>query len=238
MSVRTRFAVWVCLAVTVEGRGWAEPTQGREDWIEDPYAEHVTRGNELRLGTVVGFLYGERVDALALGVQLAAGHRFDRLALSSEVSAMTLEALGGENLTLGHAERLGVIARYDLARLGSRWLGANSMLGLYVEGGAAVAWNHWYTPSETEAPRVVPADTKRVEGQVGFGVALDHRFQEPVGAPRRVAWFLGWRLALAPHDSDAATVCRGTSCRAAEPMPSARFIDRSMLFQSSMAMTW
>jgi hypothetical protein len=87
--------------------------------------------------------------------------------------------------------------------------------------------------------RVVPDDTKRVEGQVGFGVSLDHRLQQPIGFPHRIGWFLGWRIAMAPHAADTSTVCRGVVCRASAPPPEDdRFIDRSMLFQSSLVATW
>jgi hypothetical protein len=144
-------------------------------------------------------------------------------------------------IRLGDAERLGAVARYDVVRLGPTIVGGNSLLALYVEGGAAVAWNHWYLPAFDEPARFVPADTKRVEGQLGFGVSIDHRLQEPIGFPHRIGWFLGWRLALVPHDSEPQTACRGTTCRSEVSMPgtsSDRVIDRSMLFQSALFVTW
>jgi hypothetical protein len=232
--------VIVCLGVTGPRVGWADPAH--VDWVEDPYAPHVTRGTTVRLGTAVGFLYRELIDVTALGATLAVGQRFGRLTIESELDLLTLQDPGGSSLRLGDAERLGVVARFDVVRVGPRWVGGNSLLALYVEGGAAVAWNHWYAPAADEAPRVVPGDTKRVEGQVGFGVALDHRLQEPIGFPHRIGWYLGWRLAMAPHAADAALVCRGTTCRTVQAMPedhvTDRFTDRSMLFQSSLAVTW
>ncbi len=226
----------VCLGITGPGVGWADPAH--VDWVDNPYAPHVTRGTTARLGTAVGFLYGERLDAFAIGLTTAVGQRFGRLAIEAELAYLTLQANGPSNLRLGDAERLGVIARFDVIRLGSRWVGANSMLAFYVEGGAAVAWNHWYPPAADEAMRVVPQDSKRVEGQAGFGIEIDHRLQEPIGFPHRIGWFLGWRLALTPHASDPATVCRGVTCRSAPAMPEERFTDHSMLFQSSLAVTW
>jgi hypothetical protein len=228
--------VIVCLGVTGPRVTWAGPAHG--DWVEDPYAPHVTRGTTVRLGTAVGFIYGELVDVTALGATTAVGQRFGRLTLESELDLLTLQAKGGSSLRLGDAERLGVVARFDVLRIGPRWVGGNSLLSFYVEGGAAVAWNHWYRPAADEAMRVVPEDTKRVEGQVGFGVALDHRLQEPIGFPHRIGWFLGWRFAMAPHAADVALVCRGQACRVAQAMPEDRFTDRSMLFQSSLAVTW
>jgi len=89
-----------------------------------------------------------------------------------------------------------------------------------------------------EPSRIVPADTKRVEGQAGFGIELDHRLAGADRVPARIGWFLGWRLAVAPHEAEPASICRGVSCRPAPMMPEARYTDRSMLFQSSFAVTW
>jgi hypothetical protein len=226
----------VCLGITAQGTAWADPAH--VDWVEDPYAEHVTRGTTVRLGSAIGFLYGERQDVLAIGLTTAVGQRFGRLAIEAEFAALTLQPNGPSSIRIGDAERLGVLARFDVVRIGPRWVGGNSLLALYVEGGAAVAWNHWYKPAYGEPTRVVPEDSKRVEGQAGFGIALDHRLQEPIGFPHRIGWFLGWRFGLTPHDSEAATVCRGAVCRLASPMPEPTFTDHSMLFQSSLAVTW
>jgi hypothetical protein len=228
--------VLVCLGITAPGIGWAEPAQA--DWVNDPYAPHVTRGSTVRLGSAVGFLYGERQDVFAIGVTAAVGQRFGRIALEAELDVLTLQVRGPSSQRLGDHERLGVVARLDVVRLGPRWVGPNSLLALYVEGGAAIAWNHWYRPAYNEPMRVVPDDTRRVEGQAGFGFSIDHRLQKPLGFPRRVGWFLGWRLALAPHDSDPATVCRGAICRLAPAMPEPRYTEGSMLFQSSLSATW
>jgi hypothetical protein len=239
----------VCLGITGRGGAWAEPAQPapfdpeKADWVDDPYAPHVTRGTTVRLGSAVGFLYGERLDVLAIGATTAVGQRFGRLAIEAELDALALQLRGESGLGVGRAERLGAVARFDVIRIGPRWVGANSLLAVYVEGGAAVAWNHWYPVGPREAMRVVPDDTKRVEGQAGFGVSLDHRLQEPIGFPHRIGWFLGWRLGLQPVGSDLGTACRGeaTSCRTVTAMPAPpqdRVIDRSMLFQSSLLVTW
>jgi hypothetical protein len=231
----------VCLGGTGRGAAWAEPAHddpARDDWVDNPFAPHVTRGTTARVGSAVGFLYGEVVDVSAIGLTTAVGYRFGRLAIEAELDYLSLNPRGPSSLHVGDAERLGVVARYDVIRIGPEWVGANSLLSFYVEGGAAAAWNHWYQPGPGEAMRVVPEDSKRVEGQVGFGVALDHRLQEPIGFPHRIGWFLGWRLAMAPHAAETATVCRGAICRAATSMSDDRFIDRSMLFQSSLAATF
>jgi hypothetical protein len=226
----------VCLGFTEPGVGWADPAQ--VDWVENPYAPHVTRGSTARLGTAVGFLYGEPVDALALGITTGFGHRFGRLALESELAYLTLQARGGEGIRLGDGERLGVVARFDVVRVGSQYVGGNSMMAIYVEGGAAVAWNHWYRPGPAQHTRTVPGDTKRVEAQAGFGLMIDHRLQEPIGFPHRIGWFLGWRLAMTPGTTGPDSVCRGTICRVEMPAADERFVLRSMLFQSSLSATF
>jgi len=65
-----------------------------------------------------------------------------------------------------------------------------------------------------------------------------HRLQEPISFPHRIAWFLGWRMAYAPHPTEAASICRGVTCTAAPTMPEDSYTDRSMLFQSSLSVTW
>ena len=239
-----RFLPWllafVCLGFTGPGVAWADsPRPRRPDYyVEDPMAPHSTTGSTVRAGTAVGFIYGERLDVLALGGTVAGGHRWGRLTLEAEYSYLGFQVKGPSSVALGDGQRLGVIGRFDAIRFGPHIVGGNSLLSIYVEGGAVVAWNHWYMPAYDEPSRVVPADTRRVEGQAGFGIQIDHRLQEPIGVPHRVGWFLGWRLALAPHETEVASICRGAICRAAPMMPNDRFTDRSMLFQSSLSVTW
>lgn len=234
-------AVVVCLGFTGASVAWADPASlpgPRVDYVEDPLAPHDTRGQTARLGTVAGFLFQEHVDVTAVGLSAAAGYRFGRLTLESEYTYLRFQERGPSSLALGNGHRLGVLARLDVLRIGSRWVGENSLLSVYVEGGAAVAWNQWLMPESDGRTRVVPQDTRRVEGQAGFGVEIDHRLQEPIGFPKRIGWFLGWRLAFAPHDPGPATICHGVTCRLAPTVPEPRYADRSMLFQSSLAVTW
>lgn len=227
--------VLVCLC----GVAAADPVDpAKVDYVEDPYAPHVTNGTTVRLGTAIGFIYGERQDVIAIGATGAVGQRWGRLTVEAEAAALQLTSNDSTDTILGNAERLGVIARFDVIRLGPHWVGPNSLLSIYVEGGADKAWNHWYLPTGNEAERMVPNDNSRVEGQVGFGIMLDHRLQEPISFPHRIGWFLGWRLAYAPHPTEAASICRGVSCRPAPMMPEDSYTDRSMLFQSSLAVTW
>jgi hypothetical protein len=184
----------------------------------------------------VGFLYREQLGVLALGGVVAVGHRFGAVALESEYGYFGFQVRGPSSVALGAGHRLGLVARLDAVQVGSRAAGT---VALYLEGGAAVAWDDWYRPRFDEAPRVVPADRKRVEGQLGFGVKIEHRLREPLGVLRGVGWLLGWRLALAPPEAGPSPLCRGPQrCRVAAPPAGDRWIDRSMLFQSSFALTW
>lgn len=229
--------VLVCLGFTGSAVAWGDPPH-TADYVEDPLAPHNTSGTTARLGTAVGFLYNERLDATALGMTAAGGQRWGRLALEAELTYLELSERGPSNLSLGNAERLGVIGRFDVIRFGSSIVGGNSMLAIYVEGGFDVAWNNWSSPGFGEPMRVVPQDSKRIEAQTGFGIMLDHRLQEPIGFPHRVGWFLGWRMAMSPHDQETASICRGVACRPAPMMPNDRYTDRSMLFQSSLSATF
>lgn len=209
------------------------------------FALHQTWGPSLRLGTVVGTVEAQRVAATGLGLAMAAGHRFGRLAVESEAALLRLQEQGSSSLALGTSTRLGVIVRYDVVRVGSKVAGPNTMLAMFVEGGAAKTWNHWYQPSARELARWVPEDVERVEGQAGVGLAIDHRISPRAGYPTRVAWQLGWRLA-APPPAEEPYACRG-SCLLAMPVPSAQVgegtgssasWEGSILFQSSLALTW
>jgi hypothetical protein len=228
----------VCLAFTGGGVAWADEARIPDYYVEDPFAPHKTTGSEARVGTSVGFLYHEPVSVTAVGLNAAIGYRFGRLAFEADYTYLHFQAKGPDDTGLGRGQRLAVFARFDVVRLGSRVVGENSMLALYVEGGAGTAWNHWYTPAYDEASRIVPVDTRRPEGIAGFGIALDHRLQEPIGFPHRVGWFLGWRVAMSPHQAMAASVCRGATCKPVEMMDEERLVDRSMLFQSSLAFTF
>lgn len=247
-----RFAMIACVCLPFTGShvGWAGPARS-ELYVEDPYAPHKTDGTIARIGTAVGYMFfpsstmatssgvAASGDVLALGLVMAVGQRWGRFAVESEYSYLGFRALDSNDLRIGNGHRLGVLARFDVLQIGPRIVGQNSLLSLYVEGGAATAWNYWSRPQYNEASRIVPDDTKRVEAQVGVGVMLDHRLQEPIGFPRRVGWFLGWRVSMSPHQPVTGAVCKGVSCRPVtmEEDPG-KLVDRSMLFQSSLEFTF
>jgi hypothetical protein len=226
----------LCLGFTGAGTAWADESQ--DVWIEDPYQPHDATGAEVRIGSLVGILALDGQEYTGLGGAVAVGHRWDRLAIDAEYGYMTLTERGPSTYRFGVAHELGIDVRYDVIRLGPRIVGENSLLSVYVEGGGGTAWNHWYRPAHDEHSRLVPADTRRPEAIVGVGIALDHRLQEPIGFPHRVGWFLGWRVSMSPHQPMTASVCRGVSCRPVEMMDEERLVDRSMLFQSSLAFTF
>lgn len=237
MGTPSRVAVLVCLGVGVARAD--PPPQLAIQYVEDPYAPHVTDGSTLRLGTSVGFIHGQLQDVMAIGGTLGVGHRFGRLALEAELALANLDANDGANTHLGAQQMLGVNARFDVIRIGPRYVGPNSLLALYVEGGTQRIWEQWSLPNAGDPERMVPDNSGRVAGDVGFGIMLEHRLQEPISIPRRVAWFLGWRMGFTPHDAETASICRGTECRTASmPEQPATYVDRATMFQSSMQITW
>jgi hypothetical protein len=222
----------LCLGFTASRsvRADSARVRGIADAVRD------TSGPTFRVGTMVGVVDADSTSATALGLVVAGGHRFGRLAIESEAAMLQLEEQGPSSLDLGSSSRLGVIVRYDVVRVGSRLVGPNTMVAMFVEGGASQTWVHWRVAEANELPRIVPDDTRRVEGQGGFGLAVDHRIVSPAGLPYRVAWHLGWRFAAPPPPSEEAYACRGT-CRIATPTRG-RAVEGSVLFQSSLAFTW
>jgi hypothetical protein len=216
-------------------------------YIEDPYAPHNTSGSIARLGTMVGFLYGLPQSISELGLVAGGGHRFGRFSIEVEGAYFDLETEGQYmtplgvttgNIGIGRGERVGVIARLDVLRFGSHVMGPNSMAAIYVEGGGEIQWLQFTAPLDSG---LQPDNTQRAEGVVGAGVVLDHRLQEPIGFPHRIAWFLGLRLAASPHEPLSTTVCRSETVCAREAMPEPQNpgpIDQSMTFQSSLAFTF
>jgi len=249
---RSSALVVVCLVFTGAGVAWADSPTDDDDAIVLPPTDAPTsdvdllvptpnpnsdHGSSVRVGTAAGFIYGAPTDVLALGLTAAAGERFGRLVIEGEYSYLafrtngnTLTALGYQNgdITIGHGQRLDLMARYDLLRFGPTVDKKRSLVSFYVEGGAGTAWNSWDKPSSGDS-RLVPADTKRTEGQGGFGIMI---------FPHRVAWLLGWRFAVAPHEPMLAAECRGVSCSEMTPSDSGGYVDTSMLFQSSLEFTF
>ena len=176
----TSLATWaaLCLAVTLPRVGWAEDSLAAG---AAAYAPHHTWGPTVRVGTTVGPVYGRRLDAQAVGGTVAAGQRLGRVTLEVELAYLAFQELGPSSLALGEALRLGGIVRADVLRVGSAWVGPNSMLALTTEVGAARQHDTWYPATANEVPRVVLDGGTHSEAHVGVGVMIDHRFERRFG---------------------------------------------------------
>jgi hypothetical protein len=224
---------------------WADaPTP--DLYVEDPYAPHDTSGSIARLGTMAGFLYGMPQSITELGLVAGAGQRFGRFAIEAEAAYFDLQTVAqymspigvtSGDVGIGRGERVALLARLDVLRFDSHAIGPNSMAAIYVEGGGATEWVQFTAPLDSG---IRPDNYKRIEGLVGFGVMLDHRLQGPIGFPHRIAWFLGLRVAMSPHQPLDMTVCRSDTVCAREAMPETNPgpVDQSMIFQSSLAFTF
>src|SRR5215212_2282130 len=99
-----QFPCWmvavVCLGFTGSGVAWAE-SRRPAGYVEDPMAPHDTSGTTARVGTAVGFIYGEQLDVLALGMTAAAGQRWGRLTVEAEYSYLGFQVKGPSGLRLG-----------------------------------------------------------------------------------------------------------------------------------------
>lgn len=214
----------------------AVSTQG---WIDDPYQPHDTTGTNLRVGSAVGYLVHDGKAYTALGGAIALGPRLGRFTVEADFLYVDLSAPGPSDLHYGDAERLGIMGRYDVLRLGPRVIGANSLLAIYAELGAARQWHHWSRPGDREPQREVPIDSSLSTGVVGFGLNLDHRLEQPRGFPRRVGWQLGWQLTSSQTRApDPMVICRGPSCVAAPSRPREAARDTALLVTSTIAVTW
>jgi hypothetical protein len=231
--------VLVCLWFTGADVAWAddvtpEPASSA-DLIVPRVAPQSDYGSTARVGTAVGFVYGAPSDVLAVGFTAAAGQRFGRLGLEAEYTYLSFMAhqtimsaygFSDSDVGVGSGHRLALMARFDVIRLGPTVDNRRSLLTIYVEGGAGTAWNRW---SKQQTDRVVPDDTKRTEGQAGFGLMI---------FPHRVAWLLGWRFAFTSHQPMTGSLCRGVSCSTVQMNDDGSYVDRSMLFQSSLEFTF
>ncbi len=232
------------LAVTGSGSAVADEPPLEEvstdGWIDDPYQPHDTTGTNLRLGSAVGHLVHDGKSYTALGAAIAMGPRIGRFTFEADFLYVDLSAPGPSTLRYGNAQRLGVMARVDVLRFGPRMIGANSLLAIYAEVGAARQWHHWSRPGDREPQREVPVDSAISTGVFGFGLNLDHRLEQPRGFPKRVGWQLGWQLTSSQtREPDPMVVCRGpNSCIAAPSMPRPPGRDTALLVTSTIAVTW
>jgi hypothetical protein len=221
----------------VEPRPQAPQVEHR-NWIDDPYAPHVTDGTLLRVGSAIGALTIDQRKYSGIGGVVALGRRINRFSFDVEYTFMQLQDPGPSAVVLGRAQDLALVGRLDLLRLGPRVVGANSMIAFYAEGAVEESAYHYDLPGENDDPRPVPEDNWRAKAAVGFGAMLDHRLEQPLGFPNRFGWRLGWRLASSPRDQhDTMVACRG--CLAAVAgMPMPRVYDTELIVTSTLDFTW
>ena len=245
---RVTGAATVLLAFTGAGVADAQTPPGETDpappqiehrnWIDDPYAPHVTNGTLLQFGTAVGPVTIDSRKYTALGAIIELGKRIGRFTFAVEYDYLTLQDPGPSSQIFGRAQDLALVGRVDVLRLDSSVVGANSMVAIYAEGLIERTSYHYYLPGQDDLPRAVPGDNARTQAAVGFGALLDHRLEQPLGFPNRVGWQLGWRLASSPRDEhDPMVACHGCVPLIAEPMMS-RTYDTELIVTSSLLFTW
>jgi len=232
----------LCLGFTGTATAWAD--ESHDLWIEDPYQGHDTTGAEVRVGSVVGVLALDGREYTALGAMVAVGHRWDRLALDAEYGYLDVTERGPSNFHYGVAHEIGVDVRYDVLRLGSRVVGPNSMVGIYVEGRIARQLRDPDsipgTSRDSSRTRMPGGTSNQLVG--GFGFEFDHRLEQPRGFPNRVGWQLGWRVVGAPRPApDTYVSCRGSECTSERSTSSPMEMgvdDTSLEVSSSFDFTW
>lgn len=228
----------LCACFTGVHVGWADPA---DDYV--PTAPRADDGMTARIGTAVGAIYGTPASTLALGATVAVGQRFGRFALEGEYTYLDLMGYGSVvtsqgvttgDISIGTGQRLAVLGRYDLVRFGPKADHHRSIVTLYIEGGAGEAWNRFTRANPSDPTGFIPNPSQRTEADGGFGLMI---------FPHRVAWLIGWRFALSPHEATMGNECRttdgGMACNlVAMPSSSGGVVDQSMLFQSSLEFTF
>jgi hypothetical protein len=240
-----RRACWVilCLGFTGSNVAWADPSQEVQDhWVENPYQAHDTTGTEVRFGSLVGILAIDGKDYTGLGGMIAAGHRFGRLAFDAEYGFMAVTERGPSEFRYGTAHQIQINARLDVLRLDSTVVGPNSLVAFYVEGSAGRELRQPYAlDPEDPAHKPMPGGGSNLLA-AGFGLMFDHRLEQPLGFPNRVAWQLGWRILGSPRPTpDAIVTCKGSDCAEAKMSPSMMQFgvsETSLEVASSLAFTW
>src|SRR5688500_12250351 len=80
----------------IDGGELGNVPEGAADprWIDSPYAAHHPYGWTMRGGTSVGYVYGKRLDVLALGGGVALGHRWNRITIETSYDYLRFSELG------------------------------------------------------------------------------------------------------------------------------------------------
>jgi hypothetical protein len=243
-KIRPVAAVILCLGFTGSHLAWADPSQDvSSKWVENPYQKHNTTGAEVRFGSVVGILAVDGKEYTGLGALIAAGHRFGRIALDAEYAYLSVTERGPSDFRYGTAHQLQVNARLDVLQLDSTIVGPNSLVAIYIEGSAGRELRQAYAldPGDPLHKPMPGGGTNLLAA--GFGIMIDHRLEQPLGFPNRVAWQLGWRIFGAPRNEPMTiATCKGAVCTESKMGPSSSMqfgVDETSLeVDSSLAFTW
>ena len=192
---------------------------------------HVTDGPAATVGSIVGYSEFRGEEVTAIGGYLSIAHRFGRFTVATQLEMMRLQERGVSDPSLelrGTMSRLGLVGRLDVLRVtNSDWVGDNSMVILWVEGGLGRQRAEWSGNGFA-----------RTDTSVGAGWLLDHRFKKPLGFPSRVGWHFGWRLSTADaadHKPSVLAACKNSRCPAPSGSPPR---DVAMLVTSGLTFTW
>lgn len=184
-------------------------------------------GNGLRFGTVVGFTELGGEDVIALGGQLAVGHRFGPFTLEAELDVLGLsEPVHDYQRREGDMLRLGVTGRLDFARFR---VGPRSLWVMFVESGVGRQRSEWHGGPFAD----------RNDTHIGMGWLLDHRSKRGSHSLPAIGWHVGWRLTAA-RTGDAAHMTTQALCRAKDcvaPAPDGDY-DTGLLVSSGLMISW
>src|SRR5687768_5788979 len=158
----------------------------RPGWAEDSRSPHRIQGAAVRGGSIVGHSTFAGTEYVTLGGAIAAGGRYRRITGEVEYDYLTLQSNDSSSVILGAGHRVAANARFDVLRLGRRWVGDNSLILVWTELGAGRQWTSWRAP-DLERPRgdedkvlvqrmdTLRARPSRIDSAVGAGWLLDHR---------------------------------------------------------------
>lgn len=212
------------------------------DWLDPVAVQELTEeltgdrepvarvGPAMRLGTAIGFttFAGQRVNSV--GGYVSAAWQFGRFAVEADYGLfrmnhrVTTETYSGSQ-NLGRFHRGSLSGRLDLIRLGRDWVGDNSKLIFWLQGGIGRQAGSFDTGESFQRNDVTG----------GFGWLLDHRLKKPLGFPSRVGWHFGWRLIRTgvPTVHAKSATCKAPICGYDEPHG-----DTSLLVSSGVHFSW
>ena len=238
MSNRLFVAVTLLLGFTGVDLVWADGAHHGGGELDVDEVFEITRdpepkarnGPAMRFGSAVGYTMfaGHRVDSL--GGYVSAAWQVGRFAVEADYGYFRMHEqvhnreFSG-NVEIGRFHRASVSGRLDVLRLGRDFVGENTKLIFWLEGGVGRQAGYFNTGESFQRNDVTG----------GFGWLLDHRLKKPLGFPSRVGWHFGWRLVRTgvPTLSGKSIVCKAPVCSYDE-----RDNDIGLLVSSGMHLSW